>query len=313
MKNTWFHPVILLAKVVILCVFFGAMYVALYKWLVPEVPVPYEYVNPNQPQLVKRGVVFAAYNKNWRIPDYVVRYLQELKKTESDIVFISDNPVLPSEVKKIKNLVLYARFEKHGEYDFGSYKRGLNYLLDHHLLKDNSELILCNDSAYGPFFPLSDIFHKMNQRNIDFWGMSFNKKFQYHLQSYFLYFRNSKLIQNDLRDFLNKVHREEKKDNVIQNYEVALTEYLNQKGYREDSFIPKDVPFADMDDIILSLPIQLIDKYRFPFLKRYIFTHPGWLVLSPDCFSYIHEKFPDFYGLIISDLKESQKKTCNLK
>ena len=57
---------------------------------------------------MKRTAVFAHYDKNNLIQDYVVYYLSELKKCAEKIIFVSDSDVLPEELKKMANDSCYA-------------------------------------------------------------------------------------------------------------------------------------------------------------------------------------------------------------
>lgn len=83
---------------------------------------------------MKRTAVFAHYDKNNLIQDYVVYYLSELKKYAEKIIFVSDSDVLPEELKKIEGIVEQSIIGRHGEYDFGSYKRGFLYAKENNLL-----------------------------------------------------------------------------------------------------------------------------------------------------------------------------------
>lgn len=83
---------------------------------------------------MKRTAVFAHYDKNNLIQDYVVYYLSELKKCAEKIIFVSDSDVLPEELKKIEGIVEQSIIGRHGEYDFGSYKRGFLYAKENNLL-----------------------------------------------------------------------------------------------------------------------------------------------------------------------------------
>lgn len=95
----------------------------------------------------KRLAVFASFNKDGLILDYVVYYLKELKKVVDGIIFVTDNPILPTELEKIKDFIVYAECQRHEEYDFGSYKRGFFWAKKNGLLKDCEELVFCNDSC----------------------------------------------------------------------------------------------------------------------------------------------------------------------
>ena len=83
---------------------------------------------------MKRAVVFAHYDKDSVIDDYVVYYVENLKKVADIVVFVSCNNLSEEEKQKLE--VNHIISEEHEEYDFGSYKRGFLYL------KDNSSNII---------------------------------------------------------------------------------------------------------------------------------------------------------------------------
>ncbi|OUM59541.1 hypothetical protein PIROE2DRAFT_14901 [Piromyces sp. E2] len=70
-----------------------------------------------------RVVIFASYSDDKIIHDYILSYLKYLREISWKIIFIADNEISDMEKSKLKNLVDFLHCEKHGEYDFGSYKR----------------------------------------------------------------------------------------------------------------------------------------------------------------------------------------------
>ena len=96
--------------------------------------------------------VFAGYDKDNIIDDYVVYYIKELKKI-ADIIYVSDCNMLDNELNKISEHCIHLINGHHGEYDFGSYKRGYLYAKENNILQNYNKIIFCNDSCYGPFSP----------------------------------------------------------------------------------------------------------------------------------------------------------------
>ena len=70
--------------------------------------------------------IFASFDKDNIIDDYVVYYLKELSKF-ADIIYVADNYISEFELYKIKEYAIKTITIPHGEYDFGSYKRGYIY------------------------------------------------------------------------------------------------------------------------------------------------------------------------------------------
>ena len=187
---------------------------------------------------IKRVAVFASYSANGKIDDYILYYLKGLKKVCDSIIFVSDNPLFPSEADKLLPFVDYAFISRHGEYDFGSYKRGYQIAKTNHILEHASELILCNDSCYGPVYPFKRMFNAMENTQSDFWGICANDEYNYHLQSFFLVFKKNVFSSSVFADFLSSVKHKNNVSSVVIDYEIKLTPALNDAGFMCDSYIP---------------------------------------------------------------------------
>lgn len=260
---------------------------------------------------MKRVAVFAHFDKNNIIQDYVVYYLSELKKCAEKIIFVSDSEISPEELKKIDKIVEHSIVGKHGEYDFGSYKRGFIYAKENGLLNDCEELIFANDSCYAPLYPFDEMFSVMSMKQLDFWGAVLsnanenNKKGWYnHIQSYFIVFKpdvfNSQIFQN----FVKSIKNEETKDDVILKYEMGMTHLLEINGFKYDSYsqVCKKVQSAHA-----CAYRELIKQDKSPFLKRNIVLYKE-KYFYPIFIKQLIEKYTNYdYSLIKKDIKMNAK------
>ena len=138
--------------------------------------------------MTKRLAVFASYDRNGIVHDFVVNYLKKLRAVADTVVFVADNTADEKERAKLNGLADIAIFEPHGEYDFGSYKRGINLAREKGLSDGCDELLLCNDSCFA-VAGMEQAFADMSKRECDFWGLSENREVERHLQSFFLVFK----------------------------------------------------------------------------------------------------------------------------
>ena len=157
-----------------------------------------------------RVAVFASYSKNNRVEDYVVYYLKKLKQICKLIIFCNDNELSNKELSKLKGIVDYTIIGRHNEYDFGSYKRGIQLLESLPNYNSYEDLILCNDSCYGPINNFYRIFYEMDKKNLDFWGLTQNSEHQVHLQSYFIVYSNKVFTSSIFRNFFRNVKQQKK-------------------------------------------------------------------------------------------------------
>lgn len=187
----------------------------------------------------RRYAVFAGYSADGSVAPYVLRYLSGLKAVTDGIVYITDSPLSPEAQKQVAPYVIHGEYQRHGEYDWGSYKRGYNWLKEKNLLKHADELIFANDSAYAPLQTFRPMFNQMRSRSeLDFWGNTQNQRFNPHLQSYFLVFRRPVIMSKSFAAFLNGVKAQPDHSLYITEYEIKLTPFLQNLGYKWDSYIP---------------------------------------------------------------------------
>lgn len=224
---------------------------------------------------MRRAVIFAHYDKDNLIDDYVVYYVKSLKDVCDTVVFVSCNEIFAAEKSKLDGIADYIIDEKHDEYDFGSYKRGYLYLKER--LEDFDELIFANDSCYGPLFPLKEVFEKMEAScDCDFWGITKNrfgavkKNNKYigvkreHLQSYFLVFKKNVFLSEVFGEFISSIKHLDEKNDIVINYEIGLYELLVNNGFKDDVYVKI---FYRFNHVIFSLWRELIKFGGMPFVK----------------------------------------------
>ena len=217
---------------------------------------------------MKRLAIFAGYDKDNIIDDYVLYYLKELQKV-CNIIYVIDNDLPLKEIEKAKPYCMHIIAKRHGEYDFGSYKQGYIYALDNNLLEKYDYLILCNDSVYGPFKLLEKIFNDMETRNTDVWGMylcghcTIYEDYPLHIQSFFVTMKKDVFISSWYKDFICSIHKEKEKMDIIKKYEIGMSEL----------FTKHELSFAFLEKDAINMPMRtysdsnVLIKNEFPFLK----------------------------------------------
>lgn len=257
------------------------------------------------------AAVFAAYSKDGTVPDYVVSYLKKLKEAAPNIVYVTDNEIKKSEVKKLKPYIVHLEARRHGEYDWGSYKRGVNWLKENgwsgkEKTRDGQEprLILANDSTLAVAQSFKPILAAAEKSGADFYGISANSDGTYHLQSYFLIFNKKVYDDADFLAYLNAVKAEKDGLSVAYRYEVPLTAFLESKGYKSATYLPYDklsyLPLNDKN----CYPLTLLSSFQAPFLKMRTFTErlnvqePRRLV-----FAWLKKNAPLAYNDLVKHLK----------
>ncbi len=221
----------------------------------------------------KHVAIFVHYDKQGRVHDYVLTYLQALRDAGRTIIFITNSPKFPDrEREKLQEVCAQIFWRKNKGYDFGAYADGLKTLGD---LSVFSSITLCNDSAYGPLFPLKDVYKKMNPDTSDVWGLTDSWDTAHHLQSYFLVFHNAALVHPAFQKRWQNYIHVPSKSWVIRKHEIGLAGELRKAGLRAQAVFPYRVLLGDFFDRMGDANVldnkTLLTTHR-NFLKR-IYEH----------------------------------------
>lgn len=217
----------------------------------------------------KRITIFAAYDSKKEIKKYVLTYLLYLRELSDFLIFISDCDYSDYSKKILGNYVDYFECHKHGEYDFGSYKRGINYLINKDMLYQFDELIICNDSCLC-LGSLKKVFNTMSFQHVDFWGMTQSFEFRTHLQSFFLVFKKNVFTRIEFRNYFNSVEKKRSFGEIVASYELPLMKYFNELGFKSGAF------FSLNNKLNPSSFPKLLLNNNCPLIKKKIFLNDRW-------------------------------------
>ncbi|MEI8024987.1 MAG: rhamnan synthesis F family protein [Pseudomonadota bacterium] len=235
----------------------------------------------------KKVCFFAAWDPEGIVDKYVLKYLDELVKEEFDIYFITSAPnsFTPENLIELKKRCIFISRRLNFGLDFASWKLCYLKMPKSHTYE---ELLLTNDSIFGPIFPLSETFRKIEGMKEDVIGLTDNYQRSHHLQSYFLYF-NRKSFSQFMPNFLKSIKVMRDKDLIIEKYEVGLSKLLVGAGYKLGSVFPVDNTIEKVRELKLQTNFGdlksgfavnstavfwhvLVEQFRFPFLKREVLT-----------------------------------------
>lgn len=256
--------------------------------------------------------VFASFSGNGKIADYVVYLLKNLKTVSDYIIFVADNPIFKEELAKIKDYCNVCLCERHEEYDFGSYKRGYQYLVENKILQKNDNLLFLNDSCYGPVYPWEEVITDFNRKKSDFYGLSSALYPTEYIQSFFYIFKSNVYSSSVFSQFLNNVKKELTPAHVIYNYKIQFTETLCNKGFKFATLSSNEgFPLSQESHALIPTKwtLKLLKQFRYPLVK--IKALQGSSLEKPeDILEYVKQENKELYDIILPHLKE---KLANIK
>ena len=208
---------------------------------------------------MKSICIFAHFNKNNNLEDYVIDYLNSIKELVDEIIFVSTSDIKPYKIDLLNTLVNKIIIKENKGYDFGSWKEGLFFIKNNY---ENlpKEIILCNDSCYIS----ENLFKKTvtsmrSNKKLDFWGITRNHTFGEHIQSYFIVLNHRVLKDKEFWNFIYKFEHQNRKIDYISKYEYGLTNFLLSKKYIMDTYIN----LSTLDIFLITF------KYKFVKMIKY--------------------------------------------
>lgn len=218
---------------------------------------------------MKRIGIFCFYDKDGIVDEYIEFLLDELSHCLSRLVIVVNGEINDKGKLIFKKYTDELHIRENKGFDGGAYKDVLINVLGWHEVQKYEELILCNDTFYGPFVSFESIFNRMKRDNTDFWGLNYYfNKVANHLQSYFLVFRKEILHGSDLIDYFDKNISILSSDitDVYGDFELGLFYYLNNLGYSFSAY-SKDNPYNIFQYSDIS-----IREFNMPILKKKAFS-----------------------------------------
>jgi hypothetical protein len=231
--------------------------------------------------------LMAHFDPQGRIEPYVLNYVKALAEEGFDVVLVSTSAVLDE--SDIKNALTYCRGiiqRKNIGLDFASWKTAFDFIPD---VWKYDRILLANDSVFGPFVPLRDIFRKFEESSAQVCGLTDCHQIDYHLQSYFLFFKKEIFNNPTFVNFWENMRIKYVKMEIVREYEVGFSSKLLSAGgelfalYKYDEilkyvkeYIPEFQYMPDLEKHPLNSSLHMWDillkNYNYPFIKTVIWN-----------------------------------------
>lgn len=236
----------------------------------------------------RRLCIYVHYSAQNSVSDADLEYLRQSAPYFSEIVVVSNSAISD---RCMRNLRLYATNvlqRQNSGLDFAAWRDAIRSIGWERLISFD-EVVLANNSCYGPLRPLGPMFEAMNRSDIDFWGITAfplvevsnrpeavflpNRTIQQHLQSYWLAFKKPVVASIEFYRFFEEI--EDKADfmDVVASYETRLTKLLSDAGYTWAAYVPdaEHLQVSKLDDPRYNAPYNNPYEHVIlgsPFVKK---------------------------------------------
>lgn len=238
---------------------------------------------------MKRLGIFCCFDEDGIIDDYIYYMLNDLKDNLDDLYIVANGFINHESSYRLqkfseKDIIL----RDNVGYDAGAWQEAMFRIgLDN--LPEYDEVILFNDSFFGPIYPFKKIFDKMDKENVDFWGITRHGKapnqknlcpYGYrpiHIQTYFLAFRKNLVKSNEFKDFWINLPKYKNNEEMIFKFESVLTKHFEDLGYTWKTYVETEDLEENKEKVMNLYAFDMCDlvvNKSLPVLKRKMFKVP---------------------------------------
>lgn len=258
---------------------------------------------------MKRICIYVIYDSKDIVDKYIDAELNELRKYASKVIVVC-NSISFTQMDSVEVDELIYRQNR--GFDASAYAEAIELYRD--LIQEYDELLITNDTYYGPIYSYEDMFSKMNKDDCDYWGITKHPgghcgeiEINEHIQSYFLNFKSRIIHDNTFYDFWNNLIVSNNVNDAIINFEVGISNFLKEAGYKGSTFMECngfDIPLYKEDNPYLMYPYELVKQYGVPIIKRKCLDfNSEWYENAIKALEYIREETKYDVNLIIEHMR----------
>lgn len=276
---------------------------------------------------MKRLAIYFFYDAEGIVDDYVIYFLKKLYEEQIEILFVVNGSLSLTSREKVAIYVKEILVRENIGFDVWAYKEGIEHL-GYDVISEYSDLILLNHTNFGPIFPLSELFNAMDDKNLDFWGITKSlgngEDILPHIQSHFTVLSQKILISKDFKLYWQNCPQINTFEDALYKHEFIFTMYLEKLGYKWDVYIDINEFEGNLANPLLVYPLYCVSEKRCPIIKRKsFFLEDSWLYQSKlygkmtELLEYVQEETDYDINMIWENLLRTQSmrtlmKTMNL-
>jgi lipopolysaccharide biosynthesis protein len=211
----------------------------------------------------ERVAVVVHYSRRGAFLNYFRYLVEQLDHAGFAVIIVSNSPKLL--VETVPSLLPHCALVLHRYnigYDFGAWRDGILEIPD---LTALQQLLITNDSVFGPLHDLGTVLAHCDATQGDVWGVTESFDTRYHLQSYFLTFSNAVLRDQKFQNFWLQMRYVENKRVVIFKYEIGLSQLLLKNGFRLRALYP----YRELTGCVVSELMKDFETKKHPLIADY--------------------------------------------
>ncbi|RAZ31644.1 rhamnan synthesis F family protein [Microbacterium sp. SMR1] len=227
----------------------------------------------------RRLVIYVIYDRRGEVDDYVLHALAGMRDHAAHILAVVNGSLTADARRRLEPLCDDILVRDNVGFDIWAHKEALGHVGS--ALDEFDEVLLTNDTWFGPVKPYGPVFGRMDVIDADFWGMTDHAREEpnpftgegvlpYHLQSFWIAVRRTMFTSERWERYWRDLPQMPSYFDAVLKHETVFTETFVQAGFRSAvAYASSDYP---TDHPALFNPTLLIDD-GCPLVKRRPFFH----------------------------------------
>lgn len=121
---------------------------------------------------MKRLGIFLVYDAHGIMDQYIDYLLQDIMQVLDDVYVVCNGFLKPSARNLLEKYAAKIIVRENLGFDFGAWKDAMLYHIGFNVIRQYDELVLFNDSFFGSFEGFKKVFLEMEEKQLDFWGLT---------------------------------------------------------------------------------------------------------------------------------------------
>lgn len=235
----------------------------------------------------RRLVIYVVYDRRGTVEEFVRFALEGMRDDATHILAVVNGSLDDAGRALLETVTDDILVRSNDGFDIWAHKEGLAHIGDR--IAEFDEVLLTNDTWFGPVRPYAPVFEKMNALDVHFWGMTdheweplnkFTNKgdLPYHLQSFWIAVRKEMFLAPEWQAYWRDLPEMPSYFDAVLKHETQFTKHFQDRGYSSSVAFPSEDyptehPALFNADLLLADGCPLVKRRPFfhypPFLDRH--------------------------------------------
>ncbi len=227
--------------------------------------------------MVRLGI-YVVYDADGIIDEYIAKVLAGLRPHLSKLIVVCNFTKAEGGLGYIEEYADEIKYRRNLGFDAGAYKDVFRELFASGGVRNFDEILLANDSFYGPVDSFSQVFSSMDKLDCDYWGLTKYPGGIYegleispHIQSYFMCFRRDVVSSKGFYDFWLGMEYPETFIDAVFHFEFCLNRVLAESGFTGKAYTERETGRLEVkygENPYMKYPYELLKDFGMPVIKR---------------------------------------------